>query len=97
LGIVGSSSEQSGAYGTHDDEDGLTGWLCGEGTSVFAIFTALIGFLTTLVLTVVLLNELMPRGLTDWQRASRNRLVILGFCIFFLAWIGAYVGYLFGS
>jgi hypothetical protein len=80
-----------------ENENGLARWLCGEGTSVFAIFTALIGFLATLVLTVVLLNELMPRALADWQRASRNRLIIVGFCIFFLAWIGAYVGYRLGS
>ncbi len=64
---------------------------------MFAIFTALIGFLTTLVLTLVLLNELMPRGLADWQQGSRHRLVIVGFCIFFLAWIGAYIGYRLGS
>jgi hypothetical protein len=56
---------------------------------VFAIFTALIGFLATLVL----MNELMPRVLADWQRASKNRLVVVGFCIFFIAWIGAYLAY----
>lgn len=64
---------------------------------MFAIFTALIGFLTTVVLTVVVMNELMPRALADWQRASRNRLVVVGFCIFVMAWIGAYVGYRLGS
>ena len=45
------------------------------------------------MLTVVLMNELMPRALADWQPASRNRLVVVGFCIFVMAWIGAYVGY----
>ena len=64
---------------------------------MFAIFTALIGFLATLVLTIVLMNELMPRVLADWQRASKNRLVVVGFCIFFIAWIGAYVAYRLGN
>jgi hypothetical protein len=52
----------------------------------------LIGFLTTLVLAVVLMNELMPRGLADWQRASMNGLVVVGFRIV-MAWIGACAGY----
>jgi hypothetical protein len=64
---------------------------------VFAIFTGLIGFITTLVATVVFLNELMPRVLADWQRASKNQLVVVGFCIFFMAWIGAYIGYRLGT
>ncbi len=64
---------------------------------MFAILTALIGFLATLVLSLVLLNELMPRALADCKHASRNWLVNVGFCIFFLAWIGAYVGYRLGS
>jgi Mn2+/Fe2+ NRAMP family transporter len=71
---------------------------CGdEGTAVFAVFTAIIGFLATLVLTIVLMNELMPRAFAEWQRGSKNRLVLLGFCIFIIAWIGAYFGYLLGS
>jgi hypothetical protein len=64
---------------------------------VFAVFTAIIGFLATLVLTIVLMNELMPRAFAEWQRGSNSRLVLLGFCIFVIAWIGACFGYLLGS
>jgi hypothetical protein len=64
--------------------------------SVFAIFTAIIGFLATLILTIVLMNELMPRVFAEWQRGSKSRLVMVGFCIFVVAWIGAYFGYRLG-
>ena len=64
---------------------------------MFAIFTAIIGFLATLVLTIVLMNELMPRAFAEWQRGSKNRLALVGFCIFVMAWIGAYVGYRLGN
>jgi hypothetical protein len=64
---------------------------------VFATLTAIMGFLATLVLTIVLMNELMPRAFTEWQRGSKNRLVLVGFCIFIIAWIGAYLGYRLGN
>jgi hypothetical protein len=64
---------------------------------VFAIFTAIIGFLGTLVLTIVLMSELMPASFIEWQRGSKNRPVLVGFCIFVVAWIGAYIGYRLGS
>jgi Mn2+/Fe2+ NRAMP family transporter len=71
---------------------------CGdEGTAVFAVFTAIVGFLATLVLTIVLMNELISRTFAEWQRGSKNRLGLVGFCIFVVAWIGAYFGYLLGS
>jgi hypothetical protein len=63
---------------------------------MFALFTAIIGFLGTLVLTIVLMSELMPRSFVDRQRA-KNRLALVGFCIFAIAWIGAYIGYRLGS
>jgi hypothetical protein len=69
----------------------------GKERTVFAVFTAIVGFLATLVLTIVLMNELMPRAFAEWQSGSKNRLVLLGFCIFVIAWIGAYFGYLLGS
>jgi hypothetical protein len=65
-----------------------------EGTFVFAIFTAIIGFLGTLVLTLILMTECLPRS---FQRDSKSRLVLVGFCIFFIAWIGGYIGYRLGS
>ena len=64
---------------------------------LFAIFTGIIGFLATMVLTLVLMNELMPRAFAEWQRGSRNRLVLVGFFIFVIAWIGAYIGYRLGT
>jgi hypothetical protein len=64
---------------------------------MFALLTAVIGFLATLVLVIVLMNELMPRAFAEWQRGSRNRLVLVGFLIFVIAWIGAYIGYRLGT
>jgi hypothetical protein len=64
---------------------------------VFAIFTAIIGFLGTLVLTLVLMTEFLPCSFAEWQRGSKNRLVLVGFCIFVIAWIGGYIGYRLGS
>ena len=64
---------------------------------MFAIFTAIIGFLGTLLLTLVLMTEFLPRSLTEWQRGSKNRLVLVGVCIFVIAWIGGYIGYRLGS
>jgi hypothetical protein len=64
---------------------------------VFAIFAAIIGFLGTLVLTLVLLTEFLPRSLAEWQRGSKNRLALVGFCIFVIAWIGGYIAYRLGS
>jgi hypothetical protein len=64
---------------------------------VFAVFTAIVGFLATLVLTIVLATEFLPRSLGEWQRGSKSRLALVGFFIFVLAWIGAYIGYRLGS
>ena len=64
---------------------------------MFAIFTAIIGYLATLVLAIVLMTEFLPRSFAEWQRASKNRLVFIGFCIFVLGWIGAYIGYRLGT
>ena len=64
---------------------------------MLALITALVGFLGTLVLTIVLMSEFMPRFFAEWQRGSRNRLVLVGFCMFAIAWIGAYIGYRLGS
>jgi hypothetical protein len=63
---------------------------------MFAIFTAIVGFLGTLVLTIVLMNELMPSSFVELQR-EKNRLILVGLCIFVIAWIGAYIGCRFGS
>lgn len=68
-----------------------------EEQSMFALLTAVIGFLATLVLVIVLMNELMPRAFAEWQRGSRNCLVLVGFLIFVIAWIGAYIGYRLGT
>jgi hypothetical protein len=68
-----------------------------RGVAMLALITAIIGFLGTLVLTVVLMSEFMPRSFAEWQRGSRNRLVLVGFCIFAIAWIGAYIGYRLGN
>jgi hypothetical protein len=68
-----------------------------KGALVFAIFSAIIGFLGTLVLTLILMTECLPRSFAEWQRDSKSRLVLVGFCIFFIAWIGGYIGYRLGS
>jgi hypothetical protein len=63
---------------------------------MFAIFTAIAGFLGSLILTIVLTSELMPRSFVGRQ-IPKNHLVLIGFCIFAIAWIGAYIGYRLGS
>jgi hypothetical protein len=72
----------------------LAGRSATKESTVFAIFAAIIGFLGTLVLTLVLLTEFLPRS---FQRDSKSRLVLVGFCIFVIAWIGGYIGYRLGS
>ena len=64
---------------------------------MFALFTALVGFLGTLVLAVVLLSELMPRSLAEWQRATEDRPLLVGWIIFAIAVVGGYIGYHLGS
>jgi hypothetical protein len=61
------------------------------------ILTAIIGFLVKLVLTIVLLTEFLPGSFAEWQRGSKSRLGLVGFFIFVLAWVGAYIGYRLGN
>jgi hypothetical protein len=63
---------------------------------MFALFTAVIGFIGTLVLAIVLTSELTPYSFIEHQRAS-DRPAPIGWILFIVALTGGYVGYRLGS
>jgi hypothetical protein len=63
---------------------------------MLALFAALVGFIGTLVLAIVLLSGLMPHSLVEQQRIS-DRPAPIGWIIFLVALIGGYIGYRVGS
>jgi hypothetical protein len=56
---------------------------------MLSLFTALIGFIGTLVLAIVCLSAVIPR--------KSDRPAPIGWVLFIVALIGGYIGYRFGA
>jgi hypothetical protein len=63
---------------------------------MLAFAATIVGFIGTLVLTLVVLGELMPHTFAEWQRGAENRPLLAGSGMLIIALIGGYVGYRLG-
>jgi hypothetical protein len=63
---------------------------------MLACFLALVGFLGTIVLAIVVTSELLPYSVVERHRGS-DRPAPIGWIMFVVSLIGAYIGYRLGS